>query len=215
MRSRRSRTRPVTLFYSVRTAEDVAFRDEIRMLNRRHTHFGAFIAISDGPAPSSFYPGRINEALLTAMAPDMSHAVCLVCGPPPMLDAMTTTAAVQSACRAARSTSRCSRRRLRPARAGRLPPRRAGAAVAVAPAEDVPHEVSFKRSGHTASAGTNQKLLDIAEACGADIPSLCRAGVCGTCRTKILSGDVHARRASWTTRTGKRATCWRASARCQ
>ncbi len=37
-------------------AEDVAFRDELRMLNRRHMHFRAVIAISDGPGPSGSTP---------------------------------------------------------------------------------------------------------------------------------------------------------------
>ena len=37
-------TRPAALFYSVRTVNDIAFRDEILMLNRRHTQFRAFIA---------------------------------------------------------------------------------------------------------------------------------------------------------------------------
>jgi ferredoxin-NADP reductase len=178
-------TRPVTLFYSVRTAEDVAFRDEILMLNRRHTQFNSFIAVAEGPAPSVFYPGRINEALLTAMAPDVHHAICLICGPPPMLDAMTlllreigvpggqVNFEVFQAAIAASAGA--------PAAAAAAPAAsRAGALL----------EVSFKRSGLTATVGANQKLLDVAESCGADIPSLCRSGVCGTCRTKVLSGNV-------------------------
>jgi len=36
----------------------------------------------------------------------------------------------------------------------------------------------------------SQTMLEAAEGCGAGIPSLCRAGVCGTCRTRVLSGDV-------------------------
>ena len=36
----------------------------------------------------------------------------------------------------------------------------------------------------------SQTLLDAAETAGADIPTLCRAGVCGTCRTRLVSGDA-------------------------
>ena len=179
-------TRPVTLFYSVRTAEDVAFRDELLMLNRRHTHFGAFIAISDGPAPSVFYPGRINEALLTAMAPDIRHAICMMCGPPPMLEAMTALLQEIGVPRGQINFEVFQAAIAASAGA----PAASSSPAPEAPRQAASHEVSFKRSGLTATAGANQKLLDIAEACGAEIPSLCRAGVCGTCRTKVLSGDV-------------------------
>lgn len=180
-------TRPVTLFYSTRTVDDVAFRDELLMLNRRHTHFNAFIAVAEGPAPGAFYPGRINEALITAMAPDVAHAICLICGPAPMLDAMTNLLLeigvprgqiqfeVFQAAIAASAGG--------PAPAGATPPPPAAQA-------DAAPSVSFKRSGITATAGANQKLLDVAESCGAEIPSLCRSGVCGTCRTRVLSGNV-------------------------
>lgn len=182
-------TRPVTLFYAVRTADDVAFRDEILMLNRRHDHFGAFIAISEGPAPSAFYPGRINEALITAMAPDISHAICLLCGPQPMLEAMTNLLVEIGVPRGQINFEIFQAAIAASAGAPSPAPAPAGQPAA-APQAATALAVSFKRSGVTATAGANQKLLDIAEGCGADIPSLCRAGVCGTCRTKVLSGNV-------------------------
>ena len=33
-------------------------------------------------------------------------------------------------------------------------------------------------------------LLEAAEQSGIDIPSICRAGVCGTCRTRVTEGRV-------------------------
>lgn len=176
-------TRPVTLFYSVRTMADIAFRDELQMLNRRHLQFRAIIAISDGPAGDEYCPGRIDESLITTMAPDVAHAVCLICGPPPMLEAMTTLLTQIGVPR------------------GQINFEVFQAAIAASagaprPAAPLPvdaglsHSVSFKRCGRTGTGHSDQKLLEIAEACGADIPSLCRAGVCGTCRTKVLSGTV-------------------------
>jgi ferredoxin len=62
-------------------------------------------------------------------------------------------------------------------------------------AEPVPesggsHQVRFDRSAVTTSVTGSQTVLEAAEGCGADIPSLCRAGVCGTCRTRVVSGEV-------------------------
>jgi ferredoxin len=36
-----------------------------------------------------------------------------------------------------------------------------------------------------------QTLLQAAEECGVNIPSGCRQGQCGTCKIKLLEGNVH------------------------
>jgi ferredoxin len=47
------------------------------------------------------------------------------------------------------------------------------------------------RSSREVPVAAGQSLLDAAEAGGVAIDSLCRAGVCGTCRTRVMEGDVH------------------------
>jgi ferredoxin len=51
--------------------------------------------------------------------------------------------------------------------------------------------VTFAKSGVTA-LWTMEKgtLLDLAEAAGVTVPSDCRTGLCGTCASKILQGEV-------------------------
>jgi ferredoxin-NADP reductase len=83
-------SRPITLFYSVRTPTDIAFHDEIRLLDRRHGQFRAFIAVTDAePTGAEHFPGRINEDLIVRTMPGIVHAMCMVCGPPQMIEAMT------------------------------------------------------------------------------------------------------------------------------
>ena len=36
----------------------------------------------------------------------------------------------------------------------------------------------------------DQSILEAAEAAGVEIPSMCRAGACGTCRTRVIDGEV-------------------------
>jgi hypothetical protein len=53
--------------------------------------------------------------------------------------------------------------------------------------------VSFARSARTATwSGDDpeQSLLSLAEAEGLEPPFACRAGVCGTCKTRLLDGEV-------------------------
>ena len=46
------------------------------------------------------------------------------------------------------------------------------------------------RSKKAVRAHAGQTLLDAAESGGVAIDSLCRSGVCGTCRTRVIRGDV-------------------------
>jgi ferredoxin len=50
--------------------------------------------------------------------------------------------------------------------------------------------VEFARSGKTCMIRSDQTLLDAAEEHGITIPSSCRQGQCGTCKTKLLAGNV-------------------------
>ena len=50
--------------------------------------------------------------------------------------------------------------------------------------------VEFVRSGKTCVIRVGQTVLEAAEEQGVPIPSPCRQGQCGTCRTKLLEGDV-------------------------
>lgn len=51
-------------------------------------------------------------------------------------------------------------------------------------------QVKFSVSGVSGSAAAEQTLLDTAEAAGIEIPSSCRNGNCGTCMTRLASGNV-------------------------
>jgi ferredoxin-NADP reductase len=174
--------RPVTLFYSAKTQEDIAFYDELRLLNRRHAQLRVCFAITTGDAPRESFPGHVNEALLTTIAPDLAHASCFVCGPQPMIEAMTTTLVALGVPRAQIHFEIF--KAAIAASAGKPAIEEEAAPVPIA------HQARFERSGIVAPVDPEQTLLEAAEAAGAGIPSLCRAGVCGTCRTKVVSGKV-------------------------
>lgn len=181
--------RPVTLFYSVRRTGDIAFYDELSVVTRRHPHVRVFIAVSDETPGPGHFPGHISESLVTTMVPDIAHAVCLICGPQPMMDAMTSMLASVGV--------PAPQVRFEVFQAAVAASSRAGVPAALAPSGTdtgaVRHEVVFARSGQQTQIDGEQSLLEAAEACGADIPSLCRAGVCGTCRTRVISGETECR----------------------
>ena len=181
-------TRPVSLFYSVKTAADVAFREELKFLGHRHPQLRVIQVITGSAPPPEQPPGRINESLIAQTIPDLAHASCFLCGPPPMIDAMTSLLAALGV-----PPTQIHFEVFNPsvaAAAGLSPAGASAAAPAPAPAPAGAHEATFERSGVMARISGGQTLLDAAESCHASIPSLCRAGVCGTCRTRVVSGDV-------------------------
>jgi len=52
-------------------------------------------------------------------------------------------------------------------------------------------ELYFKKSGKAANCSETDTILNAAKSAGLNIPSGCTFGVCGTCKIKKLSGDVH------------------------
>ena len=179
--------RSVTLLLSARTEADVPFRRELDEIERLHRRARIVVALTRGEGEPRRFPGRIDEALVRSVAPDAAESIAFVCGPLPMIDAM--------------------KHLLREAGvpADRVHAEAFEAAVAWASRESVAHaggrafapasgpsEVVFARSGRVAAASPSETLLEAAEQAGVAIEFSCRSGVCGTCRTRLLEGEVDA-----------------------
>jgi ferredoxin-NADP reductase len=55
---------------------------------------------------------------------------------------------------------------------------------------DAVFTVKFQRAGKTAELPADVTVLEAAEAAGVEIPFECRAGICGQCKTRLISGTV-------------------------
>jgi ferredoxin-nitrite reductase len=53
-----------------------------------------------------------------------------------------------------------------------------------------PAIVAFLRSGKEATGDQSQSILEIAQAAGLELDSSCQSGSCGTCKQKLLEGDI-------------------------
>lgn len=167
--------RPVTLLYTVRTESDVAFRDELALLARRSPGVGVYVTLTRSEPRAGFLTGRMDASRILRCAPDAGKAIHLICGPGPMIESLREALGGLGV----------------PAERVRFEAFEAAVATASdAVADESHYEVRFAKCGEktTVSAGTT--LLDAAEAAGAPIDSLCRAGSCGTCRTRLVGGKV-------------------------
>ena len=179
--------RPVTLLYGVHTDQDFAFRDELLVLAKRHAHLHVHLAAATGTSLPQVYPGRIDESLIRTTVPDIAHSVVLICGPHPMVEAMKGLLASLQV-----PPAQIRHEVFQAAIAASGGPEQIGSATparAVRQAKAT-HQMQCARAGRSVPVRPGQTLLEAAEDAGVNVASLCRAGVCGTCRLRVSEGDV-------------------------
>jgi glycine betaine catabolism B len=171
--------RPVTLLYSVRHAGDVAFRDELVRLEQAHPLLRVVITVTGGTRGDGLRHGRIDAAAIRESVADPTGAVYLICGPLAMIDGAKTLLGNLGV----------------PSDQIRYEAFEAAAAVgAKVPGAcgEAQAELRLKlaRSQVEAIVAPGESLLEAAERAGVEIPTVCRSGVCGTCRTRLVSGSA-------------------------
>ena len=182
--------RPVTLLYSARSEQDLAFLNELRTLAERHPDVKVAITLTRPTAPTSWRTGRIDESLLRQYVVHPAHSVFCLCGPEPMIADMRHLLAATGV---PEGQIRSEAFDLAAAA-----PVLTGAAASTRPtglyerAAEV-RRVTFATSGRASFVSASQTLLDAAEAEGIALVSSCRAGVCQTCRTRLVEGEVDCR----------------------
>jgi glycine betaine catabolism B len=169
--------RPTTLLYSARGSRELAFRDELMSLARRHPHVRLVCTVTEPGADWSGRVGRLDGAFITECVPDATSAVFLMCGPHEMIRVLSEALIGRGV-----PESQVRFEVFQPA---------AAIGAAASPAS-TPDRVSLDLvlSRLRVEIPSDQTLLDAAESAGAEIPTLCRAGVCCTCRTRLVEGDA-------------------------
>jgi len=160
----------VTLIYCVRTPRDIIFERELERLRSNLERFRFAVLPGEAGANWTGPQGRITREFLEAAVNDPGSADFFLCGPPPFMD---TSRAILTAMGVKEG------RILQESFGGR-PPADTGADALI----------EFARSGKTCVARAGQSVLEAAEESGVAIPYSCRAGQCGTCKTRLLEGRV-------------------------
>jgi ferredoxin-NADP reductase len=165
-----------TLLYCVRIAKDIIFRRELEELQGRLHHFQCHIALSQPDPEWTGAHGHISREFIDKAVPEVKGRVFFLCGPPPFMEVARTILKELGV----------EPERIRQEVFGRAgaPPKAPSSSAATA----IP--VEFARSGKAVRAMEGQTLLEVAAAAGVEIPSACRQGQCGTCKTRLLHGDV-------------------------
>ncbi len=181
-----------TLVYGNRRMSSVMFNETLQDLKDRYPDRLTLIHILSRQAQEvELLQGRIDagkvRALTSTLLPVASMDEVFICGPEAMIEA--TEAALREAGVAAErihserflSGTPVASRPAAPARSERPPVRREQAIALTVVLDGKQHELEV---------GPEDHLLDAALEAGLDLPFSCKAGVCCTCRAKVLSGET-------------------------
>jgi ferredoxin-NADP reductase len=171
----------IFLLYSCRTSRDFLFREELQYLQRRHANLHVVATMTRAAGTEWMGPtGRLTRELLAQSVPGIASRRVHLCGPPPMMEAMQAILAELGVPKEQVKTESFTLAR------GKAEPERH--VLETRPAVAV--SITFARSGKSAPLPPDRTVLEVAESIGVEIPNVCRAGVCGLCKTRLLSGSV-------------------------
>ena len=183
-----------TLVYGNRRMNSVMFNEALQDLKDKYKNRLTLIHVLSCQAQEvPLLEGRIDAAkvqqLIDTLLPAKSMDEVFVCGPEAMIDAvqgaLTSAGVPAERIHSERFTS--------PTLDNLTPDARRAAVVQPdpeAPAGQVQLTVLIDGKSHELAMRTDQHVLDVALSAGLDLPYSCKAGVCCTCRAKVLDGAV-------------------------
>jgi ferredoxin-NADP reductase len=177
----------IAFVHSARTPADIVFRREL------DAHAAVVPGLTVTHVCEDDHPcevwtgsrGRLSTALLTALVPDLHERTVYTCGPVPYM------AAVREILDG-----------LRYDMAGYheesfvFPTTSAGEPSSVSVPPESPTQsadgfaVEFTKAGRTVTCAPDQTILDAALRAGIRVASACGEGMCGTCKSSLLCGEV-------------------------
>jgi ferredoxin-NADP reductase len=178
--TKRSWIHDIYFLFAVRGETDIIFREELDYLQHRYRNLHVtFVAEDVDPSDARYVKGRITREVLEARIPDLRTSRIHICGPPPMMNAVKAILTEMGVPGDQIRTEVFQ---------GKEPQRQK---LETLPAVDTKVAVvTFAKSNRTAMLPPTKTVLEASEDVGVNIDYSCRIGICGVCRTKLLSGAV-------------------------
>ena len=180
-----------TLVYGNRFVRSIMFCDDLEDLKDRYLgRFALYHVLSRDHQEVELFNGRIDAAkcavLFDTLIPVAGIDEAFVCGPAGMIDAVAAALAQHGL-----ASERIHVERFASPSQPAPPVPRVGAPVAQAegPAASVT-VIADGKQRHVRVGYDGESILDMALHAGADLPFACKAGVCCTCRAKVVEGEV-------------------------
>ena len=181
-----------TLVYGNRRMSSVMFNEALQDLKDRYRDRLTLIHILSRQAQEvDLLQGRIDgnkvNAVIKALLPVGSMDEVFICGPEAMIEAtekaLIAAGVPESRVYTERFTSG-------PAQAAKIQADTDAAPTKQQAAKDITLTVVLDGKEHELQISADEHVLDAALNAGLDLPFSCKAGVCCTCRAKVMCGEV-------------------------
>lgn len=168
--------------YSCRASADFVFREEIEQIQRRHANVHVLATMTRSAGTVWMGPeGRITKELMAQFVPRIAKSRIHICGPEPMMAEMRRILEELGVPKTQVKTEAFGTSKRAPATSPRELTVGPSAATAT---------VRFTRSARVAPLPAGMSVLEAAESVGVFIENSCRSGTCGSCKVRLLSGQV-------------------------
>ena len=163
----------IHFFHSARSEDDFIFRDQLCALAAEHENLKLHLFLTRPQGQISCHHGRLDATRLSPLLPGTAHTRAYLCGQEHYMDTVGGWLRASGMPEAA-----ISRENFAPVRA------------------DIPapggerFSLSVPAFGKTSEIAVGELLLDVLEREGLPIIGACRTGVCGSCKCKVVAGDV-------------------------
>ena len=180
----RAEDRDVLFVHSARTPADIIFRDELALIARRlpRLRVAHVVEARDGEPGWPGLTGRLDGGMLGQLAPDLLDRETYCCGPAPYMAGVRAVLDAAGYDRGRYHEESFSFEALPAPVAAEVVQAEVEAAAAFS--------VTFAKSGQTVACPPGMTVLEAAKSAGLRLPSSCTKGVCGTCKSRMLSGSV-------------------------
>ena len=168
----------IALVLGFRSPRGFIFRSELEGLKARNPNLTVTATMSNpGGDAWTGSRGRIDSALLKSAVPDIAACRTHICGPPSMMEAI----------KAALRDLGLPEAQIRTEAFGTVT---RDPAAKTARSTQIAGKVQFQASDASAPVPADATILDVADDIGVFIDNACRSGTCGSCRARLVSGNV-------------------------
>ncbi|TQV88603.1 hybrid-cluster NAD(P)-dependent oxidoreductase [Aliikangiella coralliicola] len=173
-----------------RSVQDIIFRRELALLDHQHANFNLEVVCTKPGLTENWLGrrGRLNKNLLLDIVPDLHERTIFCCGPEGFMEQLKTCLQQLDF-----DMSQYHDETFDPGgkKKSKLAAEKVEAQKMRDEKPDGPFNLTFKKTGKTVIVEADEILLERIEAEGIAIESACRAGNCGCCQVKKLSGDTN------------------------
>lgn len=175
----------IVFVHAARSPSEIIFRERLEQMANRVPGVQLRFTVEQNDPFRAWhgYLGRLNQIMLGLMAPDYLEREVFCCGPEPFMQSVRDMLIALG----------FDMEHYHQESFGAPVKSEAEEPVIedVIPEEGVKAEVVFTDSGISTSCAETDTILAVAKRSGLNIPSGCTFGLCGTCKIRKISGEVH------------------------